>query len=111
MRMHAILPRAVDTARIARTLAARPGQAEAAARNHPTGRMARPGEIAEAAGRLPSDRASFVTGHMLANDGGLSAVARHQAGRRGPGAGQRRARSAPDTPPASARRFRSARPA
>jgi NAD(P)-dependent dehydrogenase (short-subunit alcohol dehydrogenase family) len=54
---------------------ATPGYRQAAACHHPIGRMARPEEIAEAAAWLLSDKASFVTGHMLAVDGGLSAVA------------------------------------
>ena len=40
---------------------------------HPLGRLAEPAEIAEAAAWLLSDRASFVTGHCLAVDGGMSA--------------------------------------
>ncbi len=39
---------------------------------HPIGRMAAPGEIAQAAAFLLSDRASFVTGSALLADGGVS---------------------------------------
>ena len=39
---------------------------------HPIGRLALPQEIAEAAVWLCSDEASFVTGHAMAVDGGLS---------------------------------------
>jgi NAD(P)-dependent dehydrogenase (short-subunit alcohol dehydrogenase family) len=40
---------------------------------HPIGRMGRPEEIAEAVLWLCSDKASFVTGHTLVADGGLTA--------------------------------------
>jgi NAD(P)-dependent dehydrogenase (short-subunit alcohol dehydrogenase family) len=38
------------------------------------GRVGEPQEIAQAVLWLGSDAASFVTGHMLAVDGGLTAV-------------------------------------
>jgi NAD(P)-dependent dehydrogenase (short-subunit alcohol dehydrogenase family) len=41
---------------------------------HPMGRMGRPEEIAEVAIWLCSDRASFVTGHALPVDGGMTAA-------------------------------------
>lgn len=41
-------------------------------RNHPLGRVAQPGEVGEAIAFLASDRASFVTGHALVVDGGLT---------------------------------------
>ena len=40
---------------------------------HPIGRMGRPEEIAEVVLWLCSDKASFVTGHTLVADGGLTA--------------------------------------
>jgi NAD(P)-dependent dehydrogenase (short-subunit alcohol dehydrogenase family) len=40
----------------------------------PTGRFARPREIAEAAAFLASDAASYVTGTEFLVDGGLSAA-------------------------------------
>jgi NAD(P)-dependent dehydrogenase (short-subunit alcohol dehydrogenase family) len=75
IRVNAILPGVVDTPMIGRADLANPGYSQGAARAHPIGRMARPEEIAEAAAWLLSDKASFVTGHTLAVDGGLSAVA------------------------------------
>jgi len=46
---------------------------EAAVDEQPMPRMAEPSEIAEAVAWLASDRASYVTGHALVVDGGLSA--------------------------------------
>lgn len=40
---------------------------------HPMGRLGRPEEIADAVVFLSSDRASFITGHILPVDGGYSA--------------------------------------
>ena len=40
-------------------------------RGHPLGRVAQPGEVAEAIAFLASDRASFITGVSLPVDGGL----------------------------------------
>jgi len=40
----------------------------------PIGRLAEPGEIAEAIVWLCSDAASFVTGHAMAVDGGVLAT-------------------------------------
>jgi NAD(P)-dependent dehydrogenase (short-subunit alcohol dehydrogenase family) len=45
----------------------------AARANHPIGRFAQPGEIANAATWLLSDKASFVTGIAMAVDGGYTA--------------------------------------
>ena len=41
---------------------------------HPMGRIAEPSEVANAALWLCSEQASFVTGHQLAIDGGLTAI-------------------------------------
>jgi NAD(P)-dependent dehydrogenase (short-subunit alcohol dehydrogenase family) len=40
---------------------------------HPIGRAGRPQEIAEAVVWLCSDAASFVTGHAMSVDGGITA--------------------------------------
>lgn len=73
IRVNAVLPGAVETPMLTeRGFIANPDFAAAAPAMHPLGRIARPEEVAEAAAWLLSDRASFVTGHMLAVDGGLS---------------------------------------
>jgi NAD(P)-dependent dehydrogenase (short-subunit alcohol dehydrogenase family) len=45
---------------------------EEAKRQYPLGRLARPGEVADAIAFLLSDEASFITGHGLVVDGGYS---------------------------------------
>jgi NAD(P)-dependent dehydrogenase (short-subunit alcohol dehydrogenase family) len=75
VRVNAIAPGAVRTPMLTeRAFPANPGNAEAVALTHPIGRIAEPEEIAEAALWLLSPRASFVTGTILAVDGGYSAV-------------------------------------
>ena len=74
IRVNAVLPGAVETPMLtARGFPANPGFAAAAAGAHPLGRIAKPVEVAEAAAWLLSDKASFVTGQLLAVDGGFSA--------------------------------------
>lgn len=74
IRVNAVLPGAVATPMlIERGFRANPDFAAQAATAHPMGRLASPLEVAEAAAWLLSDKASFVTGHTLAVDGGLSA--------------------------------------
>jgi len=74
VRINAVLPGAVATPMLTeRGFPANPGFAAAAAEAHPLGRIAEPEEVAEAAAWLLSDKASFVTGHALAVDGGFSA--------------------------------------
>jgi NAD(P)-dependent dehydrogenase (short-subunit alcohol dehydrogenase family) len=73
VRVNAVLPGAVATPMLTmRGFPANPGFADAAAAAHPLGRIARAEEVAEAAAWLLSDKASFVTGHALAVDGGFS---------------------------------------
>lgn len=73
VRVNAVLPGAVATPMLVeRGFQANPEFAEHAAAAHPLGRIARPEEVAEAAAWLLSDKASFVTGHTLAVDGGMS---------------------------------------
>lgn len=74
IRVNAVLPGAVRTPMlIERAFPANPGYEAAATAAAPLGRLAEPAEIAEAAAWLLSDAASFVTGHALAVDGGMSA--------------------------------------
>jgi NAD(P)-dependent dehydrogenase (short-subunit alcohol dehydrogenase family) len=74
IRVNAVLPGAIETPMLTeRGFIANPGFAAAAPSMHPMGRIGRAEEVAEAAAWLLSDRASFITGHLLAVDGGLSA--------------------------------------
>ncbi|HEY4576268.1 MAG TPA: SDR family oxidoreductase, partial [Yaniella sp.] len=51
-----------------------PGTIERAMSRTPLRRIAEPEEIAAAAAWLASDEASFVTGHALVVDGGMSII-------------------------------------
>ncbi len=73
VRVNAVLPGAVATPMLTeRGFKANPGFADHAHTAHPLGRIAEPREVAEAAAWLLSDKSSFVTGHTLAVDGGMS---------------------------------------
>ena len=75
IRVNAIAPGAVRTPMLTdRAFPQNPGYESAVAATHPLGRLAEPGEIAEAALWLLSNRASFVTGAVIPVDGGYSAV-------------------------------------
>ncbi len=74
VRVNAVLPGAVATPMLTeRGFVANPGFEDFAKAAHPLGRIAQPEEVAEAAAWLLSSKASFVTGHCLAVDGGMSA--------------------------------------
>lgn len=74
IRVNAILPGGVATPMLLeRGFKQSPEFEEMAPLLHPMGRIADASEIAEAAAWLLSDKASFVTGHTLAVDGGFSA--------------------------------------
>ncbi len=73
VRVNAVLPGAVETPMLVeRGFTANPGYREFVSKVHPLGRIARADEIAEAAAWLLSSKSSFVTGHCLAVDGGMS---------------------------------------
>ncbi len=74
IRVNAVCPGVIDTPMVARALGSgdpqRRRQLDGA---HPLDRMGRPEEIAAAVVWLCSDAASFVTGHALPVDGGMTA--------------------------------------
>ncbi|OAN66665.1 SDR family oxidoreductase [Sphingomonas sp. TDK1] len=72
IRINAVCPGAIETPMTAAILADAQG-AEFLRQMSPMGRVAQPGEVAEAVVFLASDRASFITGHALPVDGGFVA--------------------------------------
>jgi NAD(P)-dependent dehydrogenase (short-subunit alcohol dehydrogenase family) len=73
IRVNGIAPGGTATEMIDAWETATPGIVEEIKASIPLGRMAAPEEIAEVAGWLLSDRASYVTGAMIAVDGGAGA--------------------------------------
>lgn len=71
IRVNAIAPGLVET-RFAAAIVGNPDMAERVVQRTPLGRYAQPEEIAGAALYLASDAASFVTGHTLVVDGGMT---------------------------------------
>ncbi|TFW29575.1 SDR family oxidoreductase [Massilia horti] len=74
IRVNSICSGSVKTPMLARVFENESGAEKRAKAMHPMGRFAEPGEIANAAMWLCSDQSSFVTGHQLAVDGGLTAI-------------------------------------
>jgi NAD(P)-dependent dehydrogenase (short-subunit alcohol dehydrogenase family) len=75
IRVNAVAPGTIRTEAV-RRLPEQPGGAEyieAIRRNHPMGRLGEPEEVAKAIAFLASDDASFITGAILAVDGGYLA--------------------------------------
>jgi NAD(P)-dependent dehydrogenase (short-subunit alcohol dehydrogenase family) len=75
IRVNAVAPGTIRTEAV-RRLPEQPGGAEYVAeivKNHPMGRLGEPEEVAKAIAFLASDDASFITGAILAVDGGYLA--------------------------------------
>ena len=72
IRVNAICPGYIDTPMVERAYADKEFLRESAISRHPIGRLGLPTEIARVAVWLCSDSASFVTGHLMAVDGGYS---------------------------------------
>jgi NAD(P)-dependent dehydrogenase (short-subunit alcohol dehydrogenase family) len=73
VRVNCICPGIIDTPLVARAFGSTEEIRESMHRFHPLGRMGKPIEIAKCVLFLASDDASFVTGHALVIDGGITA--------------------------------------
>lgn len=80
VRVNCICPGIIDTPLVARAFGASEEIRESMHRFHPLGRMGKPVEIAKCVLFLASDDASFVTGHALVVDGGITAGAGNTSG-------------------------------
>jgi NAD(P)-dependent dehydrogenase (short-subunit alcohol dehydrogenase family) len=69
-----VCPGVVNTPMMTRALEREPQREAKLKKVHPMGRFGEPKEVANAALWLCSDKSSFVTGHQLAVDGGLTAI-------------------------------------
>ncbi|HYD94099.1 MAG TPA: SDR family oxidoreductase [Noviherbaspirillum sp.] len=74
IRINAVCPGIIRTPMLERALEREPRREKSIVKVHPIGRLGEAEEIANAALWLCSDNASFVTGHQLAVDGGLTAI-------------------------------------
>ncbi|NHZ35467.1 MULTISPECIES: SDR family oxidoreductase [Massilia] len=74
IRINSVCPGVVNTPMMGRALEREPLREKKLRNVHPMGRFAEPVEIANAAMWLCSEQSSFVTGHQLAVDGGLTAI-------------------------------------
>ena len=71
IRVNSVCPGGIRTPAIQHYFEAQPGTEEASPAVHAMRRLGEPHEIADAVSYLCSDRASFVTGHTMAVDGGI----------------------------------------
>ena len=74
IRINSVCPGVINTPTMARALKREPQREDKLRKGHPIGRFGEPSEIANAALWLCSEQSSFVTGHQLAVDGGLTAI-------------------------------------
>jgi NAD(P)-dependent dehydrogenase (short-subunit alcohol dehydrogenase family) len=74
IRINSLCPGAVKTPMLARLIERDTAAEKKLKAAHPMGRLAEAAEIANAALWLCSEQSSFVTGHQLAVDGGLTAI-------------------------------------
>jgi len=74
IRVNAVCPAYTDTAMVQQAIDENPWMREIMTRAIPMRRLGKPTEIAEAVLWLCSDATSFVTGHQLVLDGGLTAI-------------------------------------
>lgn len=73
IRVNAVAPGAVNTEMMGRLYPNKESLEQFVTQTHPLGRLAQPEEIAEAVVWLCSDHAGFITGQVLAIDGGYTA--------------------------------------
>jgi len=74
IRINSVCPGIIRTPMLERALEREPRREKGIVKVHPIGRLGEADEIANAALWLCSGSASFVTGHQLAVDGGLTAI-------------------------------------
>jgi len=74
IRINSVCPGVINTPMMTRALEREPQREKKIRNAHPMGRFGEAVEIANAALWLCSDKSSFVTGHQLAVDGGLTAI-------------------------------------
>lgn len=74
IRINSVCPGVINTPMMTRALEREPQREKKIRSAHPIGRFGEPNEVADAALWLCSSHASFVTGHQLAVDGGLTAI-------------------------------------
>ena len=74
IRVNAVCPAYTDTAMARQAIDSNPAMRDIMTRAIPMKRLGQPTEIAEAVVWLCSDAASFITGHQLVVDGGLTAI-------------------------------------